>query len=75
MIEAALVDALKHGTRAQRIRAAESLLKVALTAERLDVAEDRTQQQASSREELLGITRQDDEPWPRLLRLVGPWSF
>lgn len=54
-IEKALVDALKHGSRSQKIRASESLLKLALASERLDVAEHRDEQQHRSREELLDL--------------------
>jgi hypothetical protein len=54
-IEKALVDGLKNGTRAQKIRAAEGLLKLSLSSERLDVAEHRDVLQHQSREELLDV--------------------
>ena len=52
-IEGAFVDALKNGTRSQRIRAAEGMLKLALASERLDVAESKTGLEHLDRQQLL----------------------
>ena len=56
-IEAALLDALKHGTRSQKIKAGETLLKLALAGERLDAVEHKTEAEHHSREELIEILR------------------
>ena len=54
-IERALTDALKNGTRSQKIRASESLLKLALAAERLDAFEHRDERQHMDREQLIAV--------------------
>src|SRR4051794_38998698 len=55
LIETTLKDILKTGTRSQRLRAIESMLKLGLQAERLDVAEDKLDAEGRSREELIAL--------------------
>jgi hypothetical protein len=57
LIRRELRDALKNGTRAQRLRAIESLLKIGVSAERLDVAVDRSEHEHKSREEMIDALR------------------
>jgi len=54
-MEKALREILRDGTPAQKLRATEALLKVGLSAERLDVAEHRDEQQQLSREQLIAL--------------------
>jgi hypothetical protein len=55
LIEKTLKEILKTGTRSQQLKAVESLLKLGLQAERLDVAEDRMDAEGRSREELIAM--------------------
>lgn len=52
-IERALTDALRNGTRSQKIKAAEVLTKLAMSGERMDAAENRDNRQHQSRAELI----------------------
>ena len=56
-IEKTLREILRTGTKAQKLRAIESILKLGLSAERLDVAEHRDDLQHQSREELIEILK------------------
>lgn len=52
-VEKTLRTVLKDGTPGQQLKAVELLLKMGLSAERLDAAEHRDDQQHKSREELV----------------------
>jgi pseudouridine-5'-phosphate glycosidase len=54
-MEKALREILRDGTPGQKLKAIEALLKVGLSAERLDVAEHRDELQHRSREELIAM--------------------
>lgn len=54
-VEAALLDALRSGTRGQKIKAAEVIAKLAMTGERMDVDVGKAELQHQSREELIAL--------------------
>lgn len=54
-MQRALREILRDGTPSQKLRATEALLKLGLSAERLDVSERRDDQQHRSREELVAL--------------------
>ena len=54
-VEKALVDGLKNGSPATRVRAAETLVKLALRGESLDTTAAKAKHEAASREELLDL--------------------
>lgn len=53
--EKALLDGLRHGSPATRVRAAETVAKLALRGESLDATTAKTEHEQRSREELLAI--------------------
>ena len=54
-VEKALLDALRNGTRTQKIRAAETLTKLALSGERIDTSAAKVEHEARSRDELIAL--------------------
>jgi hypothetical protein len=54
-VERALVDGLKNGSPATRVRAAETLVKLALRGESIDTSAAKVQHEARSRDELIAL--------------------
>lgn len=57
-VEKALVDGLKNGSPATRVRAAETLVKLALRGESIDTTASKVEHEARSRDELIAMVAQ-----------------
>lgn len=66
-----LREIMRNGTPSQKLRATEALLKIGLSAERLEVTEHRDEQVHHSREELLEILRSKLTSGPAAAILQG----